>query len=151
MLNVPQDREAILDTLALYCERLDEYDIANVAHCFAVDAVADYGPGRGGQIAGREAIVARIASGQRVFRHTHHQLGQSRIQIRGDIATALTYVTAWHERFTGEREIVCLRYRDELRRGTSAWQITRREIEVALVQGFPGVEWNWVKRAAADG
>ena len=145
------DRDRILDTLALYCERLDEYDIAGVAACFAPDAVADYGPGRGGEIAGREALVARIAHGQSVFRRTHHQLGQSRIEIDGDGATALTYVTAWHERFTGEREIVCLRYRDWLRREASNWLITRRAIDVAWVEGFPGVEWNWVKRATTPG
>ncbi len=145
------ERERILDTLALYCERLDEYDIAGVAKCFTEDAVADYGPGRGGEIAGRDALVARIATGQRVFRRTHHQLGQSRIDLDGDEASALTYVTAWHERFTGEREIVCLRYRDRLRREATDWRITRRAIEVAFVEGFPGVEWNWVRRAPADG
>ena len=139
-------REHIEDTLALYCERLDEYDIAGVADCFAEDAEADYGPGRGGVIRGRAAIAARIEAGQSVFRRTHHQIGQSRIHIDGDVAESLVYVTAWHERFSGEREIVCLRYRDALRREPDRWRITRRSIEVALVDGFPGVQWNWVRR-----
>jgi hypothetical protein len=140
-------RQGIEDTLARYCERLDEYDIAGVASCFAADAEADYGPGRGGVIQGRDAVVARIEAGQAVFRRTHHQLGQSRIDIDAERAQALTYVTAWHERFSGEREIVCLRYRDVLRQEAGGWRITRRAIEVALVDGFPGVEWNWVRRA----
>lgn len=141
------ERQRIEDTLARYCERLDEYDIAGVADCFSEDAEADYGPGRGGVIRGRVAIAARIEAGQSVFRRTHHQLGQSRIDIDGDVAGSLVYVTAWHERFTGEREIVCLRYRDALRRETDRWRISRRSIEVALVDGFPGVQWNWVRRA----
>lgn len=141
------DRLDIEDVLARYCERLDEYDIPGVAACFAADAVADYGPGRGGEIHGRDALVARIAAGQAAFRRTHHQLGQIRITLDGDAAQSLAYVTAWHERFTGEREIVCLRYRDALRRAADGWCIARREIEVAFVEGFPGVEWNWVRRA----
>jgi hypothetical protein len=142
-------RAGIENTLALYCEKLDEYDLAGVAGCFTAEAQADYGPGRGGVIGGRAGIVARIEKGKAVFRRTHHQLGQSRIALHGDAAEALTYVTAWHERFGGEREIVCLRYRDMLHREAERWRIARRSIEVALVDGFPGVQWNWVKRAVA--
>ena len=145
------DRIDVDDTLALYCEKLDEYDMAGVAECFAPDAEADYGPGRGGLLRGRAAIVARIEMGQAVFRRTHHQLGQTRVSFGADGASALSYVTAWHERFTGEREVVCLRYLDLLRRDADRWRIARRSIEVALVDGFPGVEWNWVRRSSPRG
>ena len=91
----------IMKTLARYCVCLDEYDIEGVMACFTTDATADYGPGRGGLVRGREAIAARIARGQAAFRRTHHQLGQVAITLRRQTALATTYVTAWHERDDG--------------------------------------------------
>lgn len=140
------DREQIIDRLARYCEKLDEYDIAAVAACFANDATTDYGPGRGGVVAGRALIAQRIASAQAAFKRTHHQLGQIRVTIAGDTAESLSYVTAWHERKSGEREILCLRYIDSLRRDDAQWLIHARRVEVSWVDGFPGVTWRWVTR-----
>jgi hypothetical protein len=36
------------------------------------------------------------------FRHTSHQLGQSLVDINGDMARALTYVIAWHQTWNGD-------------------------------------------------
>jgi len=137
----------IRELLANYCIWLDEGNIAAVAQCFSHDATADYGPGRGGVIVGPKAIGERIAAGQSVFRRTHHQLGQTRLDLAGQEAAALTYVTAWHERFTGEQEILCLRYIDQLRKDDAVWSIAARRVEAAFAQGFPGTAWNWVHRA----
>lgn len=145
------DRQAIIDTLARYCERLDEYDIDAMAATFCEDAVTDYGPGRGGLVRGREAIRARIANGQAAFRRTSHQLGQSLVSIAGDEATATTYVTAWHEwRDDGRQEALRLRYVDRLRRTDAGWLIAERRVEALGVEGFHGVEWVWVHRAEPD-
>ncbi len=140
------ERERICEVLARYCIRLDEGDIDGVAQCFATDATADYGPGRGGPLTGRTAIAERIRRGQSVFRRTHHQLGQIRIDLDARGANALSYMTTWHERFTGEQEVVCLRYLDTLVQRDAVWQITSRRVEVSLVDGFPGTEWRWVRR-----
>ncbi len=140
------DRAAITDLLALYCERIDEYDIDGMAELFTEDCTTDYGPGRGGPVAGREAVRERIARGQAEFRRTHHQLGQSRIEIEGGTASALTYVTAWHEHRDGARSCVRLRYVDELRRGPQGWLIASRRVEAAGVEGMEGVQWAWVPR-----
>ena len=40
-----EDRAAIAEVMALYCERVDEYDIDAVAALFTPDCVTDYGPG----------------------------------------------------------------------------------------------------------
>lgn len=142
------DRQAIVDTLARYCERVDEYDLDGMADTFCDDAVTDYGPGRGGLVVGRVAIRARIAQGQATFRRTSHQLGQSRVQLRGDEADAVTYVTAWHEwRDDGRQEALRLRYVDVLRRTPDGWRIAARKVEALGVEGFAGVEWMWVRRA----
>ena len=39
-----EDRATIADLMALYCERVDEYDIDAVAELFTPDCVTDYGP-----------------------------------------------------------------------------------------------------------
>jgi ketosteroid isomerase-like protein len=143
------DRLAIADLQALYCERLDEYDIDAVAALFTEDCRTDYGPGRGGPVAGRAAVRARIAAGQAQFRRTHHQLGQIRVTFRpGDPrrADAVTYVTASHEEWDGTRWRAHLRYVDELRRDGNAWLIESRQVLAALVDGRPEITWTWVSR-----
>lgn len=142
------ERQRIVDVLARYCERVDAYDMVGTAELFSAEATADYGPGRGGPVHGRDAIRRRIAAGQAEFRRTHHQLGQSIVEVRGSEAEVLTYVMAWHERWDGERAVACLRYRDRLGRGAGgSWEITARQVEAAVVWGFPGVAWTWVSRA----
>ena len=139
-------RRAIEDLLAHYCDRLDAYDIDEVASTFAPGARTDYGPGRGGVVIGREAIRDRIASGQAAFRRTHHQLGHSTIAVDGMRATALTAALTWHERWSGEQELLALRYIDELALGDDAWLITSRRVEVSMVEGFEGTTWHWWPR-----
>ncbi|MEO0997688.1 MAG: nuclear transport factor 2 family protein [Pseudomonadota bacterium] len=142
--------ERIRGVLARYCERLDEYDIDGVAACFAADAVTDYGAGRGGEVRGRDAIAARIRSGQAPFRRTHHQLGQIRVEFDPAGAAAISYMMTWHELADGRKDLVCLRYIDRLVDEGGEWLIARRRVEVTLVDGFDGVEWNWVERQPAD-
>jgi hypothetical protein len=140
------DRIAIARTLAMFCIRVDEYDIDGVGAVFTEDCEVDYGPGRGGPRSGRADVTARIASGQAQFLRTHHQLGQSVVDLDGDTARALTYVTAWHLERTYTTSEARLRYVDELRRTAAGWQISRREVMALGIVGFPGVEWNWVLR-----
>lgn len=144
----------IQHTLARYCRCLDEYDIDGVAACFTPDANSDYGPGRGGAVQGREAIAARIARGQAAFRRTHHQIGQTLVKLetpQAEVASSVAYVTAWHERWDQGRDVLCLRYVDQLRRVHAEWLIADRRVEVSYCDGFASVPWHWVRRAPADG
>ena len=143
-------RQQIVDVLAAYCERLDEYDIDGVAELFAEDCVTDYGPGRGGPVRGRPQVRDRIAGGQAEFRRTHHQLGQIRVELHGDRAGALSYLTAFHERWDGSTARVHLRYVDELDRTGGVWRISSRTVRVSAVEGFDGVPWHWVERAVPE-
>lgn len=140
------ERQHITDLLARYCECLDEYDIDGVAACFANDAVADYGAGRGGTLHGRDAIRQRIADGQAGFVRTHHQLGQIRIRLDGDRAEAISYQMTWHQLASGKIDVVCLRYLDRLDKVDGDWLIGQRRVEVTLVDGFEGTQWSWVER-----
>lgn len=140
------DRVAILELMARYCDRLDAYDIEGVAATFTIDARSDYGPGRGGGVLGRDAIRSRVASGQAVFRRTHHQLGHSTLTIAGDTASGVTAALTWHERMSGEQELLALRYVDGFSRVGEEWLIAHRRVEVSLAEGFEGTEWNWWPR-----
>lgn len=140
------DSSAIRDLLARYCDHLDAHDIDAVAATFTANASTDYGPGRGGDVVGRAAIRERIARGQSAFRRTHHQLGHSTITIDGDTASGVTAALTWHERLTGEQELLALRYLDRFERSGAGWLISHRRVEISLVEGFAGTEWNWWPR-----
>lgn len=149
-----EDRTAIADVLALYCERIDEYDVDGVVALFAPGCVVDFGPGRGGVIRGREGVRTRIAAGQAGFRRTHHQLGQSRCTPETDgRVRAVTYATASHETWDGHRWRVGLRYVDVLARRAASgpvhaatWEIDERAIVATLVEDGPREGWAWVPR-----
>lgn len=140
------DRIAIGDLLAHYCDRLDAHEIDAVASTFTADAIADYGPGRGGVVVGRDAIRERIARGQSAFRRTHHQLGHSTLAIEDEAASGVTAALTWHERFSGDQELLALRYVDRFSRTEAGWSISHRRVEISLVEGFAGTEWNWWPR-----
>lgn len=141
------DLEAVRRVLASFCMSVDEYDMAALVEVFTADAQVDYGPGRGGPRTGRAAVVERIATGQSEFRRTHHQLGQSVIDLDADHAHAATYVTAWHEDWDGQPSEVRLRYLDDLRRDAGTWRIARRVVHASGAVGFPATAWNYVPRA----
>lgn len=147
--SVPADVHcAIGELLARYCERVDEYDIDGVAATFAEDCVVDYGPGRGGEVLGRQATRNRIAAGQAEFRRTHHQLGQYRAVPTGEGGyRVVTYVTAWHERWDGRKETLCLRYLDRVVDSPDGLVLAERRVHAAVTHGFDGVPWVWVPRA----
>ena len=140
-------RNAIVDLLTEYTLLVDQYDIDGVAALFTDDCVTDYGPGRGGLVIGRENVRDRIRRGQAEFRLTHHQHGQMRISVADNgTAEALSYLTAWHERWNGSRERVFMRYLDRLTEIADGWRIAERKVVAAGVEGFEGVEWMWVER-----
>jgi ketosteroid isomerase-like protein len=139
-------RLAIADLLAGFCERIDAYDIEGVAGLFSEDCLTDYGPGLGGPIRGRGALRERLLKSQARFRRTHHQLGSQRTDIQGEQARAVTYATAWHERWDGREVVLRLQYHDVLRLEPEGWRIAERRALVSGVSGLEG-EFNWVPRA----
>ncbi len=140
-------RNAIIDLLNEYTILVDHYDIDGVAALFTADCVTDYGPGRGGLVIGRDNVRDRIRRGQAEFRLTHHQHGQIKITLADNgTAEALSYLSAWHERWNGSRERVFMRYLDRLTDTDDGWRIAERKVVASGVEGFEGVEWVWVER-----
>jgi ketosteroid isomerase-like protein len=144
-------RFEILDVLALFCERIDEYDIDGVVHLFTPDCLTDYGPGRGGEVRGRDALRRRMLQSQGGFRRTHHQLGQVRVELEGNQGFAFSYVTAYHETFEGAVQTARLQYRDLLTSRQGRWEIAKRTAVTYAVSGFAESQWNWVNRQAPSG
>jgi hypothetical protein len=139
-------RVAICDVLAAFCERLDRYDIEDACRLFAEDCWTDYGPMSGGRIHGRVALSERIRVSQGRFKRTHHQLGQALIEVSGDSAKSLAYVTAWHLDWAGQIMILMLQYHDVLRRTDGQWLITERRALATGVEGMDGEGLNWLVR-----
>lgn len=129
------DRQSIRETLfrhAVYC---DEADLTRMDEIWAPEASRDNGAGHV-EIVGRDAMAERLAAGLRRYNWTHHHLGDSLIDIRGDEASAMTYVACWHESTSGERFWGTARYYDKLRRSDNGrWLITFRRMIITGTEG----------------
>lgn len=143
-------RAEISALVALFCDRVDHYDIDGLDAVFTHDCFTDYGPSRGGPVSGLDAVQERIRAGQAEFRRTHHQLGQIDITLEAAGALARSYVTATHEDWEGQISRVHLRYHDILKNTPHGWRIARRTVKAYVVDGMPG-EWDWVDRGLPPG
>ena len=63
----------------------------------------------------------------------------------------VTYVTAWHERWEGLRETLCLRYLDRVVADGGEYRLAERRVHAAVTYGFEGVPWVWVPRQVPEG
>ena len=78
------DRQEIHDLLHAYCRLVDGNEPERVAELFVHDCVADYGPGLGGPVRGREALGKLLASGLGHFEATHHQVSNIEIDLTSE-------------------------------------------------------------------
>lgn len=129
------DRQCIRETLARHCLCFDEGNIAGLDEVWAPDCRRDDGPGRGKPINGREQLKSRLTKALEKFNWTHHQLGDSFIEIDGDTATSMTVVICWHEMTNGEKCWGSARYYDELRRDEHRWLIASRRMVMTGAEG----------------
>jgi hypothetical protein len=128
------DKERILELLIHYCDCMDAPEIMRAARdVYAPDAVDDHGMGIW---KGSEEICRNLMSLRDRFEGTAHVLTNIHIELDGDSARSRSYVTAWHwVKKTGQQEGGHPReadfcgvgvYKDELRRLSDGWRITRR-------------------------
>jgi ketosteroid isomerase-like protein len=129
------DERAISAALTQFCLSVDRYDVDGAAEVFTDDCVTDYGPARGGALAGREAFRARLSESQSRFAHTHHQLGQLQVEVTGDTATTIAYCTASHVGWDGHRHDGRLQYHDQWVRTRDGWQICHRQAFATVLDG----------------
>lgn len=130
------DRQSIRDTILRHAVYFDEGNLSRLDEVWAPDCRRDDGAGRGTVIEGRDELVRRLSGALQKFNWTHHQIGESLIEIDGDQATSVTFVACWHETIEGERCWGTARYYDQLRRSDNGtWLITHRRMLMTGAEG----------------
>ena len=120
--------ESVLIDYALACDRRDWSMLDDV---FLPDVTADYAGEY--RVDSRKQLVAMIRSMLGGCGPTQHMLGNFRVEIGGDTATAACYIRAVHAG-SGQRTDLTYEiwgeYRDRLVRTADGWRIAARELEV---------------------
>ena len=116
------DRAEIEDVIATLAIALDRRDWELVRSCFAPDAGAH-----------AEGLIASLREELEPWRRSTHLLGNQRVAIDGDRASAETYALVNYQR-AGERAAThwsegARRYLDDLVRSEGRWRIARRRVE----------------------
>jgi len=118
-------RESIRDCVARIARGEDRRDADALRACFWPDATCDFGVFSGGF----DEYLTWVVPGSPAIPVTQHILGQSVIDLMGDLALAETHVTAYHRmnNGAGERDtVIGGRYLDRVEKRTNAWRIAQR-------------------------
>ena len=135
------ERAAIQSVLDLYATALDNRDWAALDEVFAAEASTHY-EGMG-HFDGRDAIVRFISQVLNQCGSTQHLLGNYRIEIDGDTATAKCYLAAIHAGigdYQGQTQTVWGEYRDRLVKTPAGWRIVHRELAGIHGEGDVGIK-----------
>lgn len=134
------DKDRIADTIHRLFDAVDERDWRGVHACMASRLLLDMSS-LSGQPAVELAASEITSAWDAAFRpldHVHHQLGNLRIELRGDEALATCHGTAYHHRATvrgpSVRRFVGT-YELRLRRAEEGWLVTRLRYESRFVDG----------------
>jgi len=128
-LRALQDRIAITDVLYRYSSAIDSFDHEGLRSVLADDVEAQYG--NLDPVSGGDALAEWISAATAAITWQHHLLSVYHVDIDGDQASALSYLTS-HQVFDGEpnvAKILVARYHDELRRTPDGWKISNRVAE----------------------
>lgn len=125
-----QDRTDISDVLYRYSASVDSFDTAGVRSVLADDIWAQYG--NGDPVVGGDALANWIAEATATIIWQHHLLNVYHVDIDGDQASALSYLTSYQvfKENPDAAIILVARYHDELRRTPAGWKISRRVMEL---------------------
>ncbi len=129
-LKALQDRTEIEDVLYRYSFSIDSFDYEGVRSTLADDLWAQYG--NGDPVTGGDTVAAWIAEATATVIWQHHLVNVYRVEVEGDRATALAYLTSYQvfKENPDTAVILVARYHDELRRTAGGWKIARRVMEI---------------------
>ncbi len=148
------DRAAIYRQLVRYCRGVDRRDLDLIRSTYHPDAFDDHGSYKG-DVEGFLAFVEKEVHAR--FRITMHKLGQSLIEVDGDVARAESYAICHHVMAEADPAatppgapgspssgpgathdvadmVMGIRYIDRFERRRGEWRIARRELR-----------WEWVR------
>ncbi len=125
------DERAIQHVLSRYSRAIDRFDMELLRTVYHPDAYDDHG-GYKGDV---EGFVAYLNEVLPRFEATQHFLGNTHVELDGDVAHTETYCQALH-RLAGTAEappadsVTGLRYVDRFERRDGEWRIARRQIVI---------------------
>jgi len=129
------DREQIRCCIARLARGEDRRDPLLISACCWPDSTSDYGVFRGSFA----EYLAWVVPGSPAIPVTQHVLGQSVIELDGDVALAETHVLSYHRVDMGtEERDTCIggRYLDRLEKRGGEWRIAQRTMLYDWHQDF---------------
>lgn len=134
-------RDKIRDCLVRLARGEDRRDAGLISGAYWPDSVTDYGVFRGNF----DEYLAWVVPGADAIPCTQHVLGQSYIQLEGDVARVETQVISYHRvNFGTEHRDTCIggRYLDRLEKRGGEWRIASRTMLYDWYEDF-GVAIDW--------
>lgn len=135
------DREKIRDAIARLARGEDRRDAALITASYWPDSITDYGVFAGNF----DEYLAWVVPGSPAIPATQHVLGQSYIELDGDVARVETQVISYHRiDFGTEHRDTTIggRYLDRFERRGGEWRIAERTMLYDWYQDF-GVAIDW--------
>lgn len=131
------DRQAIEEVLYKYSSAVDSFDNAAVRSTLADDIWAKYGNGE--PVTSGDALAKWIGEATSTVIWQHHLLNIYHVDIDGDSAKAISYLTSYQvfKENPDGAIILVARYHDELRRTAGEWKLSRRVMEVLWGESRP--------------
>ncbi|WP_330254934.1 nuclear transport factor 2 family protein [Nocardia sp. NBC_00565] len=120
----------------------DRRDAELISASFWPDATTDFGifAGSFGE------YLAWVVPGSPAIPVTQHVLGQTVIELKGDVALAETHVTAYHRIDTGTEQrdaVIAGRYLDRLEKRNEEWRIAQRTMLYDWFRDYgASVDWS---------
>jgi len=119
------DIHEIQQLMVRYADRIDANDPEGAAACYAEDGIGQYW----GTYRGRKEISKILTAILSMFSATSHHLSNTKINLDGDEATAMSYVYAFHRMAdTGEPLHYWGRWIDRHKRTGEGWLFAEREV-----------------------
>jgi hypothetical protein len=138
------DREAIRNCIIRLARGEDRRDADQITSAYWPDSTTDYGVFAGDFAAYLDWVVP----GSPALPVTQHVLGQSHVELAGDIAKAETHVVSYHRVKYAEEDQrdTCIggRYLDELAKRNGEWRIAKRTMLYDWFQEF-GASIDWAQ------
>ncbi len=136
------ERERIRDCIARLARGEDRRDAAMICASCWPDSSTDYGVFSGKF----DAYLAWVIPGSEAIRNTQHVLGQSVVELRGEVARVETHVVSYHRIDAGDEERdTCIggRYLDRLEKRGGEWRIAERTMLYDWYQDWgPSIDWS---------
>lgn len=135
------DKDAIRDVIMRYARGIDRFDLDLARSVFHPDAIESHGPFEGRS----HDWIDSFDPSEFQDIERHHSLGQSIIELDGDVAFSETYVVLARglPRDGQEPNLVLIhgRYVDRFERREGEWKIARRNAVIDYASHVTTAEW----------